>query len=101
MVGRDKQDLEPQQEIDELLRLRKIFAQSPSFSALLEGPEYRFAMVNPAYQQLIGYRDVVGMTVREALPEVDGQVFLGLLDEVFGTGKPFVGKGMELLLQLR
>jgi PAS domain S-box-containing protein len=100
MVGRDKQDLEPQQEIDELLRLRKIFAQSPSFSALLEGPEYRFAMVNPAYQQLIGYRDVVGMTVREALPEVDGQVFLGLLDEVFCTGKPFVGKGMELLLQL-
>lgn len=56
---------------EELLRLREMFAQSPSFSALLHGSEHRFVLTNPAYQQLIGHRDVVGLTVREAIPEVE------------------------------
>jgi PAS domain S-box-containing protein len=84
---------------EELLRLREMFAQSPSFSALLHGPEHRFVLTNPAYQQLIGHRDVVGLTVREALPEVESQGFIGLLDEVFATGKPFIGRDVEIVLQ--
>ena len=66
---------------DELLRLREMFAQSPSFSALLRGPDHRFVLVNPAYQKLIGQRAVIGLPVREALPEVESQGFLKLLDE--------------------
>jgi CheY-like chemotaxis protein len=63
---------------EELQRLREMFAHSPSFSALLHGPEHRFALINPAYQQLVGHRDVVGLTVREAIPEVASQGFLVL-----------------------
>ena len=74
----------------ELQRFRDMFAQSPSFSALLQGPEHRFEMVNPAYLQLIGRRDVIGLTVREAIPEVESQGFIELLDTVFATGKPFI-----------
>ena len=84
---------------EELLRLREMFAQSPSFSALLHGSEHRFVLTNPAYQQLIGHRDVVGLTVREAIPEVESQGFLRLLDEVFATGKPFTGRNVEIFLQ--
>ena len=84
---------------EELLRLREMFAQSPSFSALLHGSEHRFVLTNPAYQQLIGHRDVVGLTVREAIPEVESQGFISLLDEVFVTGKPFIGRDVEILLQ--
>jgi PAS domain S-box-containing protein len=80
----------------ELQRFREMFSQSPSFSCLLSGPEHRFVMVNPAYQKLIGGRDVVGQTVRDAIPEVADQGFLGLLDSVFTSGKPFVGKDMRL-----
>jgi PAS domain S-box-containing protein len=83
----------------ELLHFREMFAQSPSFSALLHGPDYRFVLTNPAYQRLIGNRAVIGLTVREALPEVESQGFLALLDEVFATGKPFVGKDMEVVLR--
>jgi PAS domain S-box-containing protein len=83
----------------ELQRLRDMFAQSPSFSALLQGPEHRFVMTNPAYHQLIGHRDVIGLTVREAVPEVDGQGFFELLDNVIATGEPFVGKGVKIVLQ--
>ena len=84
---------------EELLRLREMFAQSPSFSALLHGPEYRFVLTNPAYQQLVGHRAVIGLTVREAFPEVESQGFLALLDEVFSTGKPFIGRDVEIVLR--
>jgi len=83
----------------ELQRFRDMFAQSPSFSALLHGPEHRFVLVNPSYLQLVGHRDVIGLTVREAIPEVEGQGFLDLLDEVFTTGKPFIGKDVKIVLQ--
>jgi len=76
-----------------------MFAQSPSFSALLHGPEHRFGLVNPAYQQLIGHRDVIGQTVRESLPEVESQGFIDLLDNVFATGKPFIGRDVRIALQ--
>ena len=84
---------------DELQRLREMFALSPSFSALLQGPEHRFVLTNPAYHQLIGHRDVVGLPVREAIPEVAGQGFFELLDAVFRTGEPFVGKDVKIVLQ--
>jgi PAS domain S-box-containing protein len=84
---------------EELRRLREMFARSPSFSALLHGPEHRFVLVNPAYQQLVGHRDVVGRTVREAVPEVESQGFVDLLDSVFATGKPFIAKNVKIVLQ--
>jgi PAS domain S-box-containing protein len=79
--------------------MREMFACSPSFSALLQGPDHRFLLTNPAYQQLIGHRNVIGLTVREAVPEVEGQGFLELLDHVFSSGEPFVGKEVKFVLQ--
>jgi len=76
-----------------------MFAQSPSFSCLLQGPEHRFALVNPAYQQLIGHRHVLGQPVRIAIPEVANQGFFELLDRVFTTGEPFIGKDVKIILQ--
>jgi PAS domain S-box-containing protein len=83
---------------EELLRLREMFAQSPSFSALLHGPEHRFVFTNSAYQQLIGHRDVIGLTVRQAIPEVESQGVIDVLDQVFATGKPFIGRDVAILL---
>jgi PAS domain S-box-containing protein len=73
-------------------RLRQMFNEAPGFMALLEGPDHRFAMVNRAYDELVGRRELVGMTVAEALPEVAGQGFVQLLDQVFTSGEPFVGR---------
>lgn len=83
---------------EELRRFREMFAQSPSFACLLAGPEHRFVLVNPAYQQLIGHRDIVGLTVREAIPEVESQGFLDLLDGVFASGKPHSGRNVKIVL---
>jgi len=84
---------------EELGRFREMFAQSPSFSCLLQGPEHRFVLVNPAYQQLIGHRDVLGQPIRIAVPEVASQGFLDLLDRVFATGESFIGKDVKIVLQ--
>src|SRR5271168_1623959 len=84
---------------EQVRRLREMLVQSPSFSALLQGPEHRFVLTNPAYQQLIGHREVIGLPAREAVPEAQNQGFLELLDTVFASGEAFVGKDVEIVLQ--
>jgi two-component sensor histidine kinase/PAS domain-containing protein len=82
-------------------RLENLFAQAPGFMTMLSGPEHRFALVNEAYQRLVGDRPLLGRTVRDALPELEGQGFFELLDNVFRTGEPFVGRQQPLFIQRR
>lgn len=79
-------------------RLRQMFDQTPSFIALLKGPDHIFEFANAAYQRLVGARDVVGKPVREAIPEAVGQGFLKLLDEAYASGEAYVGCDTALLL---
>jgi PAS domain S-box-containing protein len=79
-------------------RLAELFQQAPAFFAVLGGPEHRIEMVNPPYQELIGQRDVAGKTIQEAVPEAGEQGFVELLDRVYQTGEPFVGRGMPIQL---
>ena len=79
-------------------RLAELFQQAPAFFAALTGPEHRFELVNLPYQELIGQRDVVGKTLQEAVPESAEQGFIEILDRVYRTGEPFVGRGMPIQL---
>ena len=76
--------------------LRQLFAQAPGFIAATEGGEHRFVMANQAYPRLVAGRDVVGRTVADALPEVVDQGFTSLLDGVYTTGVPYIGKTMKV-----
>ena len=79
--------------------LRELFEQSPGFTAVLDGPNFIFQMVNPAYIALIGQRPMIGMPAREVIPEILDQGFFDLLDEVFKTGRPYVGQGAPIVLE--
>lgn len=79
--------------------LRRLLKDAPSFMCVLSGPEHRFELMNDAYFQLVGHRSIIGMTVREGLPELAGQGFYELLDNVFRTGETFIGRGLEIDLQ--
>ena len=83
----------------ERARLAEVFQRSPSFMAVLHSPGHVFELVNERYYQLVGHREILGKPVREALPEIAGQGFLEILDRVYQTGEPFVGKEMPVLLQ--
>jgi PAS domain S-box-containing protein len=85
--------------IDENERLRRLFDQAPGFMTVLRGPNHVFELMNASYLQLVGHRDLVGKPVREALPEVRGQGFFELLDEVYRSGKPFSGRDMGVEIQ--
>ncbi len=80
-------------------RLETLFHQSSGFMAVLRGPDHVFDLVNDAYLQLVGFRDLVGKSVAFALPEVVEQGFIELLDRVRATGEPYVGKDMPITLQ--
>ncbi|HCS52471.1 PAS domain S-box protein [Rubinisphaera sp.] len=80
-------------------RLTDVFQHAPSFMCVLSGPDHVFERANERYFQLVGHRELIGKSIREALPEVEGQGFIELLDRVYKTGEPFIGTNMQVLLQ--
>jgi signal transduction histidine kinase len=82
----------------ERARLAYVFHHAPAFLAILKGPTHTFALVNDAYYQLVGHREILGKPVLEALPEVGGQGFVELLDGVLATGEPFIGREVPVAL---
>ena len=80
-------------------RLKVLFQQAPGFACVLRSPQHIFEFANNAYLRLVGHRDIVGKSVREALPEIEEQGFLGLLDQVFATGNPFFAQDVPLSLR--
>ena len=82
-------------------RLKEVLSQAPAAIALLNGPEHRWAFVNDLYIRVTGRKsttDFVGKTLYEALPELEGQGFLELMDRVYATGEPFIGSEMRITL---
>jgi signal transduction histidine kinase len=80
-------------------RLEEVFRQAPAFLAVLRGPDHVFELANDAYLQLVGQRSVVGKPVAEALPEMVGQGFVDVLDDVLRTGKAFIGREIAVRFQ--
>ncbi|MBB3949955.1 GAF domain-containing protein [Aureimonas jatrophae] len=68
-------------------RLVSLFDNAPSFMALQRGPEHIYEMVNAAYREAVGGRDLIGLTAREALPDAAEQGYADLLDRVYRTGE--------------
>jgi signal transduction histidine kinase len=79
--------------------LSTLFNQAPAAIAILGRPDYRYELSNPANQELSGGRAVVGVTVREAVPELEAQGLLAVLDHVVKTGEPFVGTALPVSLR--
>jgi PAS domain S-box-containing protein len=78
---------------------RRLFKQAPGFMAVLSGADHVFAFANDAYVRLIGGRDVQGLRLREALPEIESQGFIEILDEVYRTGTPHSATGALVKLE--
>ena len=83
----------------EIERLRHLFDQAPSFIAVTHGPQHVYDLANAAYLATVGNRSILGLPIREALPELAGQGLFELIDEVYATGVPFIAHGMPVKLQ--
>lgn len=97
LVVRDVTDVARLQQTEAVREgLREVFDQAPIAITLLRGPEHRVEITNPMARQLLGGRSLEGRTLRNALPELEGQGLFDLLDEVFASGKPYVGKEVPI-----
>jgi PAS domain-containing protein len=84
---------------DEVGRISALFQQSPSFIAVLSGPSFVHERVNAAYMSLVGARDVIGLPLGAALPELVERGYRQRLDHVLATGEPAVHRKASVTLQ--
>lgn len=78
--------------VTEKNKLEAIFQESPAAMALWHGDELIFEKSNPEFDKLYGNRQLIGRALEEAAPELKGQPFIGLIQDVLSTGVTFVGR---------
>ncbi|MGZ8868657.1 MAG: PAS domain-containing hybrid sensor histidine kinase/response regulator, partial [Thermoanaerobaculia bacterium] len=84
----------------ERINLQELFELAPAFMARTRTPNHVFEVANPSYMRLIGEgRQIIGLPVREALPEIEGQGFFELLDRVYETGMPHTGTEVPVMVR--
>ncbi|HEX4341592.1 MAG TPA: ATP-binding protein [Polyangiaceae bacterium] len=79
-------------------RLYGLLMQIPAAIAVMRGPEHVYELMNPTFQTIVGGRAHFGQSVREAFPELAGQQIVEVLDQVFASGEPFVGREFPIRL---
>ncbi|HET7460174.1 MAG TPA: PAS domain S-box protein, partial [Longimicrobium sp.] len=68
-------------------RLCDVLAQMPAAISVHEGPDLVFVAVSDAMQRLIGPREVMGLSAREAIPELAAQGLVDELERVYRTAE--------------
>jgi PAS domain S-box-containing protein len=105
-IGRERLEHSERQLADTLAelkaahdRMRDIFQRAPAIMCVMRGPEHRIEMANQRYAALTGGRPLDGLPLQAALPELEGQGFVELLDQVYAHGEAIEGSNMRLQLQ--
>ncbi|MDB5111837.1 MAG: domain S-box-containing protein [Mucilaginibacter sp.] len=74
------------------IRFSNMMQKAPVALAMLTGRELIIESANETILKIFGKTTaVIGMPVARALPELERQVFLKLLDDVYTSGKPYYG----------
>ncbi|WP_428330061.1 PAS domain-containing protein [Mucilaginibacter sp.] len=99
-----QEELKTAQNDEALARLQaeqmaSLFHDIPAQIAIVRGPELVYDYINPQYQrELFPGREVLGMPLLTALPEVEGQPIWDVLQTVYSTGQPHIQN--EMLIPL-
>jgi PAS domain S-box-containing protein len=80
-------------------RLNLLFRQAPALINVHVGPHHILEMVHPLTTAALGGRDITGLPVRDAVPELEAQGFIELLDRVYNTGEPVTVAEMPVRLR--
>ena len=80
-------------------RFKYVFEKAPVAIGLLRGQDFVVESANKKILEVWGKTEsVVGLTLADALPEIKDQPFLGLLEDVYKTGKPFFANEIRAML---
>jgi PAS domain-containing protein len=70
-------------------RFYQTLMRMPASVALLSGPDHVYTLVNPEYERIFSARTFLGQSIREVIPELEGQGFYEIFDQVYKTGESF------------
>ena len=97
LVIRDVTDIARMQQTEAVRSaIREVFDQAPIAITLMRGAEHRIDIMNPRARQILGGRNLEGLTIRNALPEIEGQGLFELLDQVYSTCQPYEGRDVPV-----
>ncbi|WP_333458008.1 PAS domain S-box protein [Microcoleus sp. Pol10D4] len=72
-------------------RLHDILMQLPAMIAIVKGADLVYEFANPTYLQGTGRTpDIIGKSIRDVFPELEGQIYFEALDRVYRTGETFI-----------
>jgi PAS domain S-box-containing protein len=80
-------------------RMIDIFQRAPVLMCVMSGPGHVIEMANHRFLELAGGRPLAGLALRAALPELEGQDFVELIDRVYRSGEACEGNNARLLLR--
>ncbi|WP_129713572.1 PAS domain-containing protein [Pedobacter sp. SYP-B3415] len=71
--------------------MQVLFDAVPAQIAILRGPDLTYSYINPQYKrELFPHREVLGMPLLAALPEISNDPIVQILYSVYHTGKPYI-----------
>ncbi|HEX4422118.1 MAG TPA: ATP-binding protein [Kofleriaceae bacterium] len=79
-------------------RLGALLEKAPAFIAVVRGKDHVIELVNEAFDEIAGHRELLGKPIAVALSELVGQGVFEQLDRALETGERFLAKGMPVRL---
>ncbi len=80
--------------------VRDVFEQLPVILMGMAGPDHRVVAMNAACRAFLGRSDVIGLPIREALPDIAGQQLYEFLDRAYASGQPQTGREWRAQIEI-
>ncbi|MBX2998534.1 MAG: PAS domain S-box protein [Caldilineaceae bacterium] len=79
-------------------RLYDLFMNVPAAVCVIHGPDHVYQMSNAAHSEWLMRGNVIGRSIHDVHPPALAEKVEELLDQVYQTGKPYIGKERRILL---
>lgn len=82
-----------------LEELNNVFSQAPMTVRIISAKDYIVEFANDFYLDIVGKKsDIIGKSLFETFPELISQGIKEIIDNVFATGVPYIGKEFPLYI---
>jgi signal transduction histidine kinase len=82
-----------------LARMANTFQQAPAAIAIVRGPDLGFELANDRFVELSWQRELIGLPMRRAFPELEGQGMVEEMELALSSGQPVTGKARRVMLK--
>src|SRR5205085_8258856 len=83
------------------MEIKNFFMQAPAAMAIFSCPEFRYTSVNSFHEKLFerGASELIGRTLREAWPALEGQSVFEIFETVYKSGEPYTANEFPVRMQ--